>query len=143
MDIITLPLRRPQDLLLARQRGRQIAGLLGFDFPERAEVATQVFELARQVFTLSQKCVLHIQLADDVLEIVARSGSDVERAFPALQVRRNLPAQELRIAREDLVFLAGQLARHTPPDLMAEIGLHSQEILQPTSDGPGPSPEAA
>lgn len=46
----TVVIEREQDIVVARQRARQIAGLLGLDRQDQARVATAVSELARNVF---------------------------------------------------------------------------------------------
>ena len=48
--LTTVAIEREQDIVVARQRARQIAGLLGFDPQDQARVATAVSELARNVF---------------------------------------------------------------------------------------------
>ena len=44
--LYSLPVRGIRDLLLLRQRTRQIAGLLGFDLPAQGRIAAQAFALA-------------------------------------------------------------------------------------------------
>ena len=46
----TVVITREQDIVVARQRARQIAGLLGLDAQDQARVATAVSELARNAF---------------------------------------------------------------------------------------------
>ena len=46
----TVAIEREQDIVVARQRARQIAALLGFDPQDQARVATAVSELARNAF---------------------------------------------------------------------------------------------
>ena len=48
--ITTVAIKREQDIVVARQRARQIAALLGFDRQDQARVATAVSELARNAF---------------------------------------------------------------------------------------------
>ena len=48
--ILTVELRYEEDLVLARQRARQIAALLGFDTQEQTRLATAVSEIARNAF---------------------------------------------------------------------------------------------
>ncbi|MDP9348415.1 MAG: ATP-binding protein [Gemmatimonadota bacterium] len=45
--LLTLALQREQDVVLARQRARQIARLLGFDVQDATRLATAVSEIAR------------------------------------------------------------------------------------------------
>jgi anti-sigma regulatory factor (Ser/Thr protein kinase) len=46
-SILTADLRTEQDVVLARQRARQISALLGFDGLEQTRLATAVSEIAR------------------------------------------------------------------------------------------------
>jgi signal transduction histidine kinase/CheY-like chemotaxis protein len=48
--ILTLDIRFEHDVVLARQRARQIAGLLGFDAQDQTRLATAVSEIARNAF---------------------------------------------------------------------------------------------
>jgi signal transduction histidine kinase/DNA-binding response OmpR family regulator len=48
--ILTLEVRLQRDVVLARQRARQVAGLLGFDSQDQVRVATAVSEIARNAF---------------------------------------------------------------------------------------------
>ena len=49
-SIFTLPLRHERHVVHARQRARDIAGLLGFDHQDQIRVATAASELARNTF---------------------------------------------------------------------------------------------
>ncbi len=48
--ILTLEIRFEHDVVLARQRARQTAGLLGFDAQDQTRIATAVSEMARNAF---------------------------------------------------------------------------------------------
>ncbi len=48
--LLVLPLRREQDVVVARQRARRAAELLGFDPQEQVRIATAVSEIARNAF---------------------------------------------------------------------------------------------
>ena len=48
--LLTLEVRLEHDVVLARQRARQVAGLLGFDAQDQTRVATAVSEIARNAF---------------------------------------------------------------------------------------------
>ena len=52
--ILTLEIRFEQDVVLARQRARQVAALLGFDNQDQARIATAVSEIARNVFNYAR-----------------------------------------------------------------------------------------
>jgi anti-sigma regulatory factor (Ser/Thr protein kinase) len=49
-SIINLSIEYEHDVVLARQRAREIAALLGFDNQDQTRVATAVSELARNAF---------------------------------------------------------------------------------------------
>ena len=51
LPLITVALRRENDLLLARQRARQITQLLGFSMGDSTRVTTAVAEIARNAVT--------------------------------------------------------------------------------------------
>src|SRR5262245_60887692 len=48
--LLTVEIRLEQDVVLARQRARQVAGLLGFDAHTQTRIATAVSEIARNAF---------------------------------------------------------------------------------------------
>jgi signal transduction histidine kinase/DNA-binding response OmpR family regulator len=48
--LLTLRIRQEPDIVLARQRARQVAAILGFDSVEQTRIATAVSELARNAF---------------------------------------------------------------------------------------------
>jgi signal transduction histidine kinase len=50
LALVTLEVRYEQDVVLARQRARQVAELLGFDAQDQTRLATAVSELARNAF---------------------------------------------------------------------------------------------
>ena len=50
LAIITVSLRYEEDVVVARQRSRQVAGLLGFDPQDSVRIATAVSEIARNAF---------------------------------------------------------------------------------------------
>ena len=52
--ILTLEIRYEHDVVLARQRARQIASLLGFDGQDQARIATAVSEIARNVYNYAR-----------------------------------------------------------------------------------------
>ena len=50
LPLLTLDVRLEPDVVLARQRARQIAGLLGFAPLDQTRIATAVSEIARNAF---------------------------------------------------------------------------------------------
>lgn len=53
--ILSLAVRQEVDVVLARQRARRIAGLLGFDAQDQVRIATAVSEIARNVVAYAQQ----------------------------------------------------------------------------------------
>src|ERR1700761_6215043 len=52
--LLTVAVRYEQDVVVARQRARQIAALLGFDGQDQTRIATAVSEIARNAFRYAQ-----------------------------------------------------------------------------------------
>jgi signal transduction histidine kinase len=65
VDLLTLPLQHDDDLLRARGRVRQIAGLLGLSVVEQTQLTTAVSEVARNAMAYAGGAKLEI-LADEV-----------------------------------------------------------------------------
>ena len=53
--LLTVRIRQEQDVVVARQRARQLAGLLGFDELDRVRIATAVSEIARNVYKYARE----------------------------------------------------------------------------------------
>ena len=70
--LLTTEIRAEQDVVLARQRARQIAGLLGFDVPQQTRIATAVSELARNVFQYAGSGRVQFALAQQDNALVIR-----------------------------------------------------------------------
>jgi hypothetical protein len=155
--LLTLPLRAKQDAVLARQRARQIAGLLGFDRRHQIVIAATVFANVWKFKQLHAYGVLRFQLEEDALHIfpvaklvrAARPGQShggqlnargVRRlmkclgdlphfANASLDVRARLPAGPCEHDTADLPWLVRQLSRLAPLDLLDEIQNQNQEIM--------------
>jgi hypothetical protein len=154
-SLLTLKLRGRRDLVLARWRARQIAGLLGFEFQEQAGIAAAVFEIAQQSYKRRVGVLIRFQLKEELLQVFAVGGRPRQPAgrppgdrdpcgirrfldwlgggptagTPAW-LTRPVPKKALAPAREDLPWLVEVLARHTPLDLFAEIQKQNQELVR-------------
>ena len=53
--LLTVAIRYEHDVVLARQRARQIAALLKFSLEEQTRIATAVSELARNAFQYARR----------------------------------------------------------------------------------------
>jgi hypothetical protein len=140
-SILTLPLRKKRDVLLARQRARQIARLLGFDPREQACIAAGVFAVASTARQRGGRCALRFQLAGDVLQVIPvlgrRRTAGLERflrqlpsaAGSLLRLEKPLPAKGPAVSREDLPWIVAELARLMPLNAFEEIEQQNQELL--------------
>ena len=61
-SILSLEIRYENDVVSARQRARQIAGLLGFDLQDQTRIATAVSEMARNAFQYGKDGTVQFQL---------------------------------------------------------------------------------
>jgi signal transduction histidine kinase/CheY-like chemotaxis protein len=64
--LLTVAIRQEHDVVLARQRARQTAELLGFDTGDQVRLATAVSELARNAFQYATRGKLEFSVRDGV-----------------------------------------------------------------------------
>jgi hypothetical protein len=147
-SLLTVAVRRKKDLLRLRQRGRQIAALLGYEAYDQSAIAAGVFAIACQTLREYGPCVVHFQLVDNVFRVVpvgARKHTQPTAgrfqgwygsvdAAPALRIEKPLPPREPPLSAEDAVFAAQHLERLTPSNLFEEIERQNQELLQAMID---------
>jgi signal transduction histidine kinase/CheY-like chemotaxis protein len=79
--LLTVEIRREPDVVLARQRARQVAALLGFPGPDQTRVATAVSEIARNAWKYAGggKVELAVASAPDALVAMVRDqGRGIE-----------------------------------------------------------------
>ena len=60
--LLSLSIRYEQDVVLARQRARRLAELLGCDGQDQTRIATAVSEIARNAFTYAGGGKVEFQL---------------------------------------------------------------------------------
>jgi hypothetical protein len=106
LSLLSLPIRGKRDVLLARQRARQIAKMFQFD-------------------ALEQACIEH------TLHITAQP--QVEEGSPApvglLRLEKALPAAGMELAPADMAWLLEQLNRQRSFNLFEEVERQNQETL--------------
>jgi len=121
--ILTLSLRRKRDVLVARQRARQVAGLLGFDRGQQVHIAAAVFDLAAAFLR---------QRGRGVLRFHAEGGSFRVATEPviALRLERPLPPGVLDMASGDVAWAAGALDDLTPLSVYEEMVQINRELVQ-------------
>ncbi len=71
-SILTSEIRSAQDVVVARQRARQVSALLGFDALEQTRLATAVSEIARNAFQYGRGGKVTFELAPDPAMLVIR-----------------------------------------------------------------------
>ena len=116
------------DVVRARQRARQIAGMLGLAPLEQAAVAATVFYLADQARTSCVSPTLRFAVEDGHL-LVAPVEAAPGHAASSLCLRYPLPRRADALPAIDLAWIAGELDERTPLDLFAEMQRQNQELL--------------
>jgi signal transduction histidine kinase/CheY-like chemotaxis protein len=90
-SLISVNLRFEQDVVLARQRARDIAQLLGFDHSEQIRLATATSEIARNAFRYARSGRVEFQLETSaparLLIRVSDSGSGIHNLDEILEGR--------------------------------------------------------
>ena len=92
LPIVAIRIQHEPDVVLARQRGRQIAELVGFDAQDQTRIATAVSEIARNALTYGGGGRVEFAIDRDrrpqmFTIVVSDSGPGIERAEDILQGR--------------------------------------------------------
>ena len=158
--LLAIALEQERDIVLARQRTRQIAGLLGFDPQDQTRITTAVSEIVRNALEYGKGGRIEYRLAGDVplesLEIVVRDNgpgiANVEDILSGLHrsttgmgigvlgARRLMDEFDVDTARGrgTTVTMAKRLPRGTiiSRDRLAKIGdaLAQEEQLDPLAE---------
>jgi signal transduction histidine kinase/CheY-like chemotaxis protein len=74
--ILSLPLRHERHVVLARQRARDIASLLGFEHQEQIRLATATSELARNAFRYASEGLVEFRVTAGTPQVFIISVSD-------------------------------------------------------------------
>jgi hypothetical protein len=120
--------------MIARQRSRQLAGLLGYGIEEQARIAAGVFAVAWQILSLRSPVQLCFHVEDDKLRIVARPGRKVvtdraaEEGRSVVCLERALPGRA-KVCAEDLAWAVDKLDQITPAHMYEEVYRLNQELL--------------
>jgi hypothetical protein len=119
---IRFQVRSARELVRARQRVRQIAGLLGLDPSDQTRIAATVFEMVWQTWRIRQRSVLRLRIDDRKFQ--------AQVAGAPYRLDQLLPEKVCRPAPEDWPWVIDQLNRLTPLNLLEEIHLQNQELLR-------------
>ena len=141
---LTLKLRGKKDAILARQRARRVASLLGFDAHEQACIAAGTFVVACQALGLFGKTSLYFQIENHQLHIFAQNAASAAAIPPAKRLRglfpavdpgtlyrltKPLPTQQLAADVQELGWLVSKVEETSDTSLFDEIIKQNQEIL--------------
>jgi serine/threonine-protein kinase RsbT len=63
-DEILVPIEREQDIVLARQKGRELAGACGFSNTDQTLIATAISEVARNIISYAQRGEIRLSAVD-------------------------------------------------------------------------------
>ena len=94
IPILTTDITSEYDIVLARQRARQIAGLLGFDAQDQTRLATAVSEIARNAYQYASggKVAFELEATPPTLLITVRDrGPGIARLADVLDGRYRSP----------------------------------------------------
>jgi signal transduction histidine kinase len=150
--ILAIGLGNEQDVVLVRQRARQVSNLLGFSQQDQVRIATAVSEAARGAAQAGPggRAAFLIRDAErrQYLEVTIDAGNDAPAPLPddavvtahrlmdeceavqgAITMRKLLPPQP-RVGNERLAQIAAQLARDSPAaDTYHELQLQNRELV--------------
>ena len=142
-----VPVRRKRDLLVARQKARQVAHLLRFEAHEEACVAAGAFAVACQAFAAVRGFDLCFHIDQHQLVVEARANHPEVDCRAFLKLAKPLPPRDVPLSAEDLAFMLPQLNQQSASHLFEEIARQNQEVLALLHElrqaPPAPSPSAA
>lgn len=87
---VQIPIATDLDIVISRQKGREIAKKLGFGSIDQALIVTAISELTRNILTYAKKGLLIIQIIEErgclgILVISSDDGPGIENIELALQ----------------------------------------------------------
>lgn len=82
--IVTVELKYEHDVVLARQRARQIAEALGFEHQDQVRLATAVSELARNAYQYAGGGKVEFSMTEDKRQMLRACVSDKGKGIPNL-----------------------------------------------------------
>lgn len=138
--LYTVPVRGIRDLLLLRQRTRQLAGLLGFDSPSQARIAAQTFALACPADRPRSRSTIAFAVSRSMF-VVRVSAPAMAQTLPSGAGRAiafALPTTGPKLLGEDIGWAMRELAKITPLDALGELKRLNADVL-----GTSPASSAA
>jgi anti-sigma regulatory factor (Ser/Thr protein kinase) len=85
LNLVTIDIRQENDVVLARQKARNIAAALKFDAQDQTRIATAVSEIARNTFQYGGGGFVDFQVSDDPDNMLVITLRDKGRGIQNLQ----------------------------------------------------------
>src|SRR5262245_54628035 len=119
--ILTLRIKGKRDVVVVRQRARQIAGLLGLEGRRRADFAGTAFETACGILNAGGPGAIEFHLHEGCLEmkVISKKNRGQRLDLP-------LPGNEPSLSRDDVAWVVAALDKLTPLDLFEEMHVQNQ-----------------
>ncbi len=135
LTLCTLPLRSKRDILLARQKARQVALLFHYEIQNQICIAAGTFAVACQALRQSRHSQLCIRIENKALHIVTCRGQKSAHQGPqapegsGLRLIKPLPPTAADVTAEEIPWLLEQLDKQAGFQLFDEIEHQNQEVL--------------
>lgn len=89
-EVTRVSIRSDQDIVLARQKGRALAGQLGFSPGDATLIATAISELARNIVSYAREGVITLQVVQNstrqgILVVATDNGPGIEDIRQAMR----------------------------------------------------------
>lgn len=89
-EVTRVSIRSDQDIVLARQKGRALAGQLGFSPGDATLIATAISELARNIVSYAREGVITLQVIQNstrhgILVVATDNGPGIEDIRQAMR----------------------------------------------------------
>ncbi len=133
--ILSVAIKYEHDVVAARQRARQIAGLLGFDTRDQTRIATAVSEIIADLSRiLSGRYTSATGMGGGIIGARRLMDNFVITSEPgkgtAVTLTKIVPRDVAVITAERMSDIVGSLARQRPRTPMEEVQLQNQELLR-------------
>ncbi|HMF18920.1 MAG TPA: hypothetical protein VKE98_17060 [Gemmataceae bacterium] len=123
--LLSVCVRGKKDLVLLRQRTRQLAALLGCDGTDQTILAATVFDLACQRHQRRPRATWSFWVADRRLRI----APDVWHSGPNLHIVKRLPERAI-LGDADIQWVIKEMGRLAPVKVFEEMQKLNQDLLQ-------------
>lgn len=120
--LAAIAVRKPRDLVRARQQTRQLAALLGFDSRQQAVLTAEVFALLCRRWRRHLRPNLIFGVENHFLKVVIDDGQGNDRFTVALP-------DAVPNALDDVAWMMSELNRRAPINVIEEMEMQNRELL--------------